>query len=115
MNIEDLRDYCLIKKGVTEGFPFDQSTLVFKVAGKMFLLTDLTDAFSITVKCDPDKAPGLREKYPCVTPGYHMNKKYWNTVNINGSIGDELILEWIDDSYRLVVGSLPVKERKSFL
>lgn len=115
MNIEDLRDYCLRKKGVTEGFPFDQSTLVFKVAGKMFLLTDLTDTFSINVKCDPDKAPELREKYPSVAPGYHMNKKYWNTVNINGSISDELIMEWIDDSYRLVVESLPAKDRKAFL
>ena len=111
MDIESLREYCLSKTGVTESFPFDENTLVFKVAGKMFLLTDLVDDFSMNVKCDPEKAIELREHYSSVLPGYHMNKKSWNTVLIDGSITDELLLEWIDDSYRLVVDGLPGKVR----
>lgn len=112
MDIEFLREYCLSKPGVTEGFPFDENTLVFKVLGKMFLLTDLVDAFSINVKCEPEKAVDLREHYSCVLPGYHMSKKHWNTVMIDGSVEDKLILEWVDDYYTLVVNSLPLKERK---
>ncbi|HPT13227.1 MAG TPA: MmcQ/YjbR family DNA-binding protein [Bacteroidales bacterium] len=112
MNIEDLREYCLSKKAVTESFPFDENTLVFKVAGKMFLLTDLLDAFSMNVKCDPEKALELREHYHCVLPGYHMNKKYWNTVVIDGSVSDDLLREWIDDSYRLVSESLTRREKE---
>ena len=106
MNIEELREYCLSKKGVTESFPFDETTLVFKVMGKMFLLTDTVDNFSINVKCDPEKAMELRERYPSVQPGYHMSKKHWNTVFIDGSIDDELLHKWIDGSYDLVVGKL---------
>jgi predicted DNA-binding protein (MmcQ/YjbR family) len=112
MNIEDLRDYCLLKKDVTESFPFDKNTLVFKVAGKMFLLTDLVDTFSINIKCDPEKAIELREKYNGVLPGYHMNKKYWNTVLIDGSIEDSILMRWIDNSYNLVVSGLSIKEKK---
>lgn len=112
MNIEELREYCLNKKGVTEGFPFDENTLVFKVAGKMFLLTDLVDEFSMNVKCDPEKALELREHYNSVKPGYHMNKKYWNTVIIDGSVDDTMLKTWIDDSYRLVVESLPRYDRE---
>lgn len=112
MNIEDLREYCLSKKAVTESFPFDANTLVFKVAGKMFLLTDLVDEFSMNVKCDPEKALELREHYPCVLPGYHMNKKYWNTVIIDGSVSDDQLREWIDDSYRLVSESLTRCEKE---
>lgn len=111
MDIESLRDYCLSKPGVEECLPFDETTLVFKVGGKMFLLTDLEDRLSMTVKCDPVKAPEIRETYACVTPGYHMNKKYWNTVMIDGTIGDTLLLQWIDDSYDLVLMSLPARER----
>lgn len=111
MDIESLREYCLLKPATTESFPFDENTLVFKVAGKMFLLTDLADAFSMNVKCDPEKAIGLREHYACVLPGYHMNKKYWNTVLIDGSVNDELLREWIDDSYHLVIAALPLKIR----
>jgi predicted DNA-binding protein (MmcQ/YjbR family) len=111
MDRELLREYCLGKPGVTESFPFDENTLVFKVAGKMFLLTDLLDSFSMNVKCDPEKAIDLREHYSCVLPGYHMNKKYWNTIMIDGSINDILLFEWIDHSYDLVVESLPRKER----
>lgn len=80
MNIEELREYCISKKDVTESFPFDETTLVFKVRGKMFALTDLEGELSINLKCDPDLAIELREKYPAVQPGYHMNKKHWNTI-----------------------------------
>lgn len=103
MNIEELREYCISKKGVTESFPFDNVTLVFKVVGKMFLLTNTEGEFSINVKCDPEKAISLREHYPCVLPGYHMDKKHWNTVLIDGTITDTLLKEWIDDSYDLIV------------
>ena len=111
MDIEFLREYCLSKPGVSESFPFDENTLVFKVAGKMFLLTDLADSLSMNVKCDPEKAIELREHYSCVLPGYHMNKKYWNTVLMDGSLNDSLLLEWIDHSYKLVVEALPHKDR----
>jgi predicted DNA-binding protein (MmcQ/YjbR family) len=112
MNIEELREYCLSKKAATECFPFDEVTLVFKVGGKMFALTDLESDLSINLKCEPEKAAELREQYPAVKPGYHMNKKLWNTVEIDGSIGDKLIKEWIDDSYDLVVLSLTKKQRE---
>ncbi len=112
MNIEALRDYCLSKLFVTEGFPFDETTLVFKVLGKMFLLTDTEDTFSINVKCDPEYAVELREQYSCISPGYHMNKKYWNTVVIDGSLNDAFLIRLIDDSYNLVVKSLPKKEQQ---
>jgi predicted DNA-binding protein (MmcQ/YjbR family) len=109
-DIESFRDYCLTKKAVTEEFPFDNSTLVFKVAGKMFALANV-DAFNtINLKCDPVKAVELREKYDAVQPGYHMNKKHWNTVEVNG-VAVKLLKEWIDDSYALVIQSLPKKER----
>ncbi len=107
MNIEEFREYCLSKKSVSESFPFDETTLVFKVAGKMFALTDTHDDFSINLKCDPEKAIELRERYPVVIPGYHMNKKHWNTVNIDGSIPNDLVYQWIDDSYNLIVEKLP--------
>ncbi|MBN1252811.1 MAG: MmcQ/YjbR family DNA-binding protein [Bacteroidales bacterium] len=115
MNIETLRDYCLQKKGVSEGFPFDESTLVFKVGGKMFLLTGLDKEFSINVKCDPEKAIELREKYSCVLPGYHMNKKHWNTIKIDESIPDNLLFKWIDNSYSLVLKSLGKKNVEEIL
>ena len=111
MNIEKLRDYCLSKAGVTESFPFDENTLVFKVGGKMFLLTDLVDELSMNVKCDPELAIELRERYPEVTPGYHMNKKYWNTIMLKGDIPESILLEWIDHSYQLVFDALPLKVR----
>lgn len=84
MNIEELRDFCLAKPAVTESFPFDHNTLVFKVAGKMFLLTDLVDDFAINIRNTPEKVAEMKELYPCVLPGYHMNKKYWITVKIDG-------------------------------
>ena len=112
MDIELYRIYCLNKPGVTEEFPFDNRTLVFKVCGKMFSLLDIETFDSINLKCDPEKAIQLRELYPGVIPGYHMNKKHWNTVGCDGSISDKLILEWTDDSYNLVLNSLPLKVRK---
>ena len=111
MNIEELREYCLSKKAATECFPFDEVTLVFKVCGKMFALTNLDGDLSVNLKCDPEKAVELREEYTAVKPGYHMNKKLWNTLEIDGSIGDNLIKGWIDDSYDLVVLSLTKKQR----
>ncbi len=109
MNIEDLRLYCLSKKGVTESFPFDEDTLVFKVMGKMFCLTSLSESDSINIKCDPEKAIELREQYPCVQPGYHMNKKMWNTVIFDGSVSNKFLKEWIDHSYDEVVAGLTKK------
>ena len=109
MDIETLRDYCLSKKGVEEGFPFGSETLVFKVMGKIFLLTGMGSPLQFNAKCDPEKAIGLREKYSCVLPGYHMNKQHWNTIICDGSVNDTLIREWIDHSYGLIVDSLPKK------
>ena len=109
MNIEELRNYCLAKPGVTEGFPFGEDTLVFKVGGKMFLLTGLSTANSFNVKCDPERAIELRELYPEVKPGYHMNKKLWNTVYMDGVLADKLLIEMIDHSYSLVFAGLPKK------
>jgi predicted DNA-binding protein (MmcQ/YjbR family) len=111
MNIETLREYCLSKPAVEESFPFDDTTLVFKVGGKIFALFPLNKELSINLKCDTEKAIELREHYPCVIPGYHMSKKHWNTIFINGSVSDKLIKEWIDDSYDLVYQSLPKKVR----
>ncbi|HNW88320.1 MAG TPA: MmcQ/YjbR family DNA-binding protein [Bacteroidales bacterium] len=114
MNIEELREYCLSKKGVTECFPFDETTLVFKVLGKIFLLTDIEADFSMNVKCDPELAVELRERYPCVEPGYHMNKTCWNTVYIDGSISDRQLFEWVDHSYDEVVKKMTRKQKESF-
>lgn len=111
MNIEELREFCLSFPGVSEDFPFDQSTIVFKVMGKLFLLTDIDQYESINVKCDPEKAIELREQYPSVLPGYHMSKKHWNTVMIQGEIPDPLLKQWIRDSYDLVVAGLTKKQR----
>jgi predicted DNA-binding protein (MmcQ/YjbR family) len=102
MNIEEIRTYCLRKEGVTEGFPFGEETLVFKVKGKIFVLANLDGDLSLNLKCDPAFALELRERYSSVIPGYHMNKKHWNTVYIDGTIPDKEILSWIDHSYNLV-------------
>ncbi len=103
MNFEEIREYCISKPGVTEGFPFNDTALVFKVAGKMFALLDLSEeARGITLKCDPELAIELRERYPVVTPAWHFNKKHWNTVVCDGSVPDREILGWIDHSYSLV-------------
>jgi predicted DNA-binding protein (MmcQ/YjbR family) len=112
MNIESLREYCLSLKGVTESFPFGEDTLVFKIGGKIFALTNLEGPLSVNLKCEPLKAIELREKYPQVVAGYHMNKKHWNTIHIDNYLPDRLICSWIDDSYQLVIASLPQKLRK---
>jgi predicted DNA-binding protein (MmcQ/YjbR family) len=107
MYLEELREYCLNKKGVEECLPFGNDTLVFKVMGKLFLLTGIeSQHVQFNVKCDPEKAIELREKYACVLPGYHMNKNHWNTIVCDSSVNKKLIQTWIDDSYNLVVGSL---------
>lgn len=113
MNIEQIREYCLKKKGVTEEFPFDEETLVFKVAGKIFLLASLEAIpLQINLKCDPEKAIELREEYESVQPGYHMNKQHWNTVSIDGSVPSLKIKQWIDDSYSLVLAGLRKSDLK---
>lgn len=114
MNIEELREYCLSKRGVEESFPFGPETLVFKVMGKAFLLTGLdnNNPLQFNVKSDPEKAIELRERYICVQPGYHMNKKHWNTVTADETLTDKILCEWIDDSYDLVVNGLPKKDKQ---
>lgn len=112
MNIESYRNYCVSKKGVTEGFPFDQSTLVFKVMGKMFALTNVEGFTFINLKCDPEKAILLREEHEEIKPAYHMSKTHWNSVYTDGSLPDKMIYELIDDSYKLIVNSLTKKLQK---
>ncbi|WP_164123304.1 MULTISPECIES: MmcQ/YjbR family DNA-binding protein [Sphingobacterium] len=112
MNIEELREYCISQKSVSEELPFGPDTLVFKVAGKVFLLVglDQVDQLCFNVKCDPQYAVELREKYEqTVLPGYHMNKKHWNTVFANRELSDDTLFELIDHSYQLVFQSLPKK------
>ena len=109
MDIEEIRLYCLAKKGVAEGFPFNDTALVFKV-GKIFAILDLSeDGRGISLKCDPELAIELREQHPEVTPAWHLNKQNWNGVNLNGNISSRQLKEWIDDSYDLIFDSLPVK------
>ena len=109
MNIEEFREYCMSKPGVTEEFPFGEDTLVFKVIGKMFALTNLDGDWSLSLKCDPERAIELREKFPAIQPGYHMSKVHWNTVMLDGSLNRDFVLKLIDHSYQLVVDKLPVK------
>jgi predicted DNA-binding protein (MmcQ/YjbR family) len=104
MNIETIREYCISKRGATEGFPFGENTLVFKTEGRIFALVNLEGDLSINLKCNPALALELRERYSSVTPGYHMNKKHWNTIILDGSVPDKEILSWIDHSYQLVAG-----------
>jgi len=112
MNIEEFHAFCLSKKGVEETFPFDEHTLVFKVMGKVFAITGLdNEVFEVNLKCDPEYSVELREEYEAVRPGFHMNKKHWNTVIMDGSLPDQSVLTWIDDSYNLVMAGLPRKIR----
>lgn len=104
-----IRAYCLSKKGTEEGFPFDDTTLVIKVGGKIFILVSLDGDPSVNLKCDPAWAIELREANPAIMPGYHMNKKHWNTIVLDGSLSKNLIVEMIDHSYDLVFHSLPGK------
>ena len=113
MNIEDLRAYCTAKPNVEETQPFGPDVLVFKLMGKVFLLCPLdSDEFKFNVKCDPELAVELRENYSCISPGYHMNKKHWNTITPDSSVSTKQIKEWIDHSYELVKLSLPRKLRE---
>ncbi len=116
MTQETIRDYCFSKKGVSADFPFDGKTLVYKVMGKLFLLTGI-DGFpiSMNLKCDPERAVELRERHEAIRAGYHMNKKHWNTVTCDGSLNDSFILELIEHSYTLVVQSLPKKIQAELL
>jgi len=111
MNIETFRTYCISKPGVTEEFPFDEQTLVFKVMGKMFALADVDEFLSMNLKCDPERAIELREQYDGIMPGYHMSKKHWNTVLTDGTVPENLLRELIDHSYELVINGLPKKLR----
>lgn len=117
MNIEELRTYCISKNKVIEDFPFDKNVLVFKVAKKIFALTSLKSWEeqnpAINLKCEPTYAIELREKYDAIQPGFHMNKKHWNTVHLNSIISDNFLKEMIDKSYELVVASLPQKLQKT--
>ena len=114
MDLDDIREYCLSKPASEEALPFGPDVLVFKVAGKVFLLLPLdSEDLQFNAKCDPEEAEELRERYPSVQPGYHMNKKHWNTITVDGSVSSALLKKWIDDSYELVVKSLPVKVRET--
>ena len=114
MNIEDFHAYCLSKKGVEDCFPFDEQTLVFKVMGKMFALTGLERTpFQVNLKCDPQRAIDLREEYIGIKPGFHMNKKHWNTLEMDIIENDNLIRQLIDHSYELVVKGLRKIDREA--
>ena len=114
MNIETFRDYCLSKPAATEDTPFGPEDIVFKVGGKMFALAALDEVPpAVNLKCDPDRALELRDRYEQVRPGYHMNKKHWNTVVLDGVIPERELRKMVDDSYDLVVQSLPKAKRKA--
>ncbi len=111
MDIEILRDYCLAKPCVTESTPFGPDPLVMKVCNKMFCLFSISNFVSANLKCDPAEAIELRDSYTAVKPGFHMNKKHWNTVDFNKDVPDDMVLQMVDSSYDLIVKSLPKKVR----
>jgi len=114
MDVEEIREYCIAKPGVTEGLPFNDTALVFKVAGKMFALLDLSeDSRGITLKCDPELAIELREQHSEVTPAWHFNKQHWNGIDLKGGISNSQLKDWIDHSYTIVVESLPKSKRET--
>ena len=114
MNPGELRDHCLSFTGSEETFPFGPKTSVFKVAGKMFALSQLgADSLRVSLKCEPDLADALRGAYAAVLPGYHLNKRHWNTVILDGSLPEQTIRDMIEDSYDLVVSRLPVSARRA--
>ncbi|MFV0589902.1 MAG: MmcQ/YjbR family DNA-binding protein [Draconibacterium sp.] len=112
MNVEEIRDYCIAKKAVTESFPFNETTLVFKVMNKMFCLLGLDD-LRLALKNDPEKNIELRAHFPAIIPGYHMNKQHWNTIQLDGTISPVILCELIDESYNLILNRLPKKYRKN--
>lgn len=111
MDIEEFRNICLSLDDVTEEFPFGPNTLVYKVKGKMFALTDLLMFESVNLKCDPEEAIELRERYPAVQPGFHMNKAHWNTILMDNTISNANLKKWIIDSYNLVRAKLPKSKK----
>lgn len=111
MTLEFFRAHCMKKPGFSEDLPFGPDVLVFRVAGKMFALMDVNTFESVNLKCEPERAVDLRERYPGITPGYHMNKQHWNTVRCDDSVPADLLLELADHSYELVRDSLPKKLR----
>lgn len=111
MTLDNIRSYCLAKSGTTEELPFDDVTLVYKVMGKIFAIAGM-DASFINLKCDPDYALELRAQYEEVTPGYHMNKKHWISVEYTGTIPKREICQWIDNSYNLIVARLPKAQKE---
>ncbi|MDH6354888.1 putative DNA-binding protein (MmcQ/YjbR family) [Dysgonomonas sp. PH5-45] len=117
MNIEEVREFCLSVKGAEECFPFDETTLVFKVMGKMFAYMGLErhgSDFMVNLKCDPEKAVELREQYDCVIPGYHSNKKYWNSIFLEQGMPDEELKGWILHSVSEVIKGLPKKKQEEY-
>ncbi|MEN9918111.1 MAG: hypothetical protein RL662_547 [Bacteroidota bacterium] len=118
MNIEEVREYCLQIIGAEESFPFDEVTIVFKIMGKMFALMSLERGinaeFGVNLKCDPELSVNLREKYECVFPGYHMNKKYWNTVSLEGDMSAVELQYWINHSVEEVIKKLPKKQQAEY-
>lgn len=113
MHIEEFRDYCLSKKGVTESLPFNEDVLVFKVLNKMFALTSLSsEEFKVSLKCNPDKALELREEYESIIPAFHMSKKHWNSVNVETLYNDTLFIELLQHSYELVVKGMTKKDKE---
>lgn len=113
MNIEDARLFCLSKQGATEDFPFDETTLVFRVENKIFAIVDLENTTWFCVKCDADRALELRERYPQITPAWHMNKRYWNQLDIE-HLSDELFFDLVNHSYNEVLKKLPKKIREKY-
>ncbi len=113
MHIEQFREYCLLKPGAEETFPFGEDTLVYKVGGKMFALTSFSDPNAANLKCNPERAIELRSTYEAVQPGYHMSKVHWNTITYNLDLPDKEILNLIDHSYELVISGLTIKMRNS--
>ena len=114
MDIESIWKYCLAKPHAEETFPFDQTTLVFKVGNKMFSLFNIDNFSGVNLKCDPEKSIELRESFSGIIPAFHMNKKHWNTVKVNEDVDSQLIFDLIDQSYELVYNSLPKKIRDGF-
>jgi predicted DNA-binding protein (MmcQ/YjbR family) len=111
---EEVRAHCLSFQGAVETFPFGPNTSVFKVAGKMFTLCQLTESpLRVSVKCDPELAEQLRQAHPAVIPGYHLNKRHWNTLIVDGSLPDEMIGDMVEDSYDLVVSRLPKARQRA--
>ncbi len=113
MNVEEIREYCITKKAVTESFPFNETTLVFKVMNKMFCLLSLDD-IRVALKNDPEKNIELRAHYSAIIPGYHLNKQHWNTIELDGTVPTKLLVEMIDESYDLILKSLPKKTQEEY-